>query len=335
MDSLEQGARQAVVTCMKINPKDKVVIVGDKQSEKIGISLMNEAKKITPDVKMFVLEDFGKRPVLSLPDEIKNAVSKSTAVFYIASSEKGEKQALRIPIIRLAVKNGRQAHMPGINEQLMKQGMCSDYNQIQKVSKKIYDMASKAREIKVKTDKGTDLTAEFNPDIKWVKSDGNIPEIKTKWSNLPDGEVFTCPEKINGTAIVDGCLGDYLGKKYGVLEKTPIKMIIENNRITSVECKNKELENELKEYILQDENANKIGEFAIGTNIGLKSIIGNLLQDEKFPSVHFAAGSPYPDETGAKWDSKAHCDFVITKTTITIDKKEIMTKGKFIKEILI
>ena len=39
-----------------------------------------------------------------------------------------------------------------------------------------------------------------------------------------------------------------------------------------------------------------------------KKIIGNLLQDEKFPSIHIATGCPYPEMTGAKWDSKAHCD---------------------------
>lgn len=334
MAGLEQGARQAVVNCMKIKPKDKVVIVSDKQSEKICDALIKESLKITPNVEKFILEDFGKRPVLKLPKEIENAIKKSTAVFYTASSEKGEKESLRKPIIRLAVKNGKQAHMPSITEQIMKQGMCSDYKKVQMVSEKIYNMAKRAKIIKVKTERGTDLIAEFDPNIKWIKCDGNIPEMKIRWSNLPDGEVFTCPEKINGTAIIDGCLGDYLGKKYGVLKKTPIKLTIENSRITDVECRNKELENELKEYILQDENANKIGEFAIGTNIGLKKIIGNLLQDEKFPSVHIATGSPYPDETGAKWDSKAHCDFVITKTTIIIDKKEIMTKGKFIKEIL-
>lgn len=333
MKSLEKGAKQAVINCMKINSNDKVVIIGDVQSKNIVDALKKESLNITKNVVCFVLEDFGKRPLLELPDNIRNSVKDSTAVFYTASSQKGEKQSLRVPIIRIAVKTGRQAHMPDINEQIMKQGMCSDYNKVQKVSKKVYNIASKARTIKVITDKGTNLTAIFSKEIKWIKCDGDISKIG-KWSNLPDGEIFTCPERIDGIAIIDGCLGDYLGKKYKILEKTPIKLVIENSRIMQVECKNKELENELKEYILQDENANKIGEFAIGTNIGLKKIVGNLLQDEKFPSVHFAAGSPYPDGTNAKWDSKAHCDFVITKTTIIINNKKIMDKGKFIKQIL-
>ena len=79
----------------------------------------------------------------------------------------------------------------------------------------------------------------------------------------------------------------------------------------------------------QDKNASHIGEFAIGTNIGLKKIIGNLLQDEKFPGVHIAVGDSYPKETGSPFPSKAHLDMVILKTTIFVDDKKIMNKGKF------
>ena len=54
-----------------------------------------------------------------------------------------------------------------------------------------------------------------------------------------------------------------------------------------------------------------------------------MLQDEKFPGVHIAFGYPYPTMTKAKWTSHAHMDVVMTKTTITIDGKKIMDKGKF------
>ena len=185
------------------------------------------------------------------------------------------------------------------------------------------------RRAKVLTKKGTDLTATFSSKIKWLIADGNITNKETKWSNLPDGEVFTCVENINGKVIVDGSLGDYFDK-YKVIEKTPLILEIKNSRIIKLECENKKLEKEIKEYIKQDENADRIGEFAIGTNIGLKKLIGNLLQDEKFPGIHIAIGHGYPENTGSDWDSKAHLDVIIQKTTIIVDGKEIMKNGKFI-----
>jgi leucyl aminopeptidase (aminopeptidase T) len=128
---------------------------------------------------------------------------------------------------------------------------------------------------------------------------------------------------------VDGILGDYFSEKYGLLHKTPVTLKIEDSRVKSVECSNAELVNELQEYMKQDENANRIGEFAIGTNIGLDHLVGNLLQDEKFPGVHVAIGHGYPDKTGSDWNSSAHMDAVLKKTTIEVEGKTIMKEGVF------
>ena len=54
------------------------------------------------------------------------------------------------------------------------------------------------------------------------------------------------------------------------------------------------------------------------------------MQDEKFPGIHFAVGDSYPNETKAPFPSKAHCDFVVKKTTIFVDGKCIMKNGKFV-----
>ena len=41
-------------------------------------------------------------------------------------------------------------------------------------------------------------------------------------------------------------------------------------------------------------------------------MIGNILQDEKFPGVHIAFGNPYGAHTGADWYSSTHIDVVGT-----------------------
>jgi len=49
----------------------------------------------------------------------------------------------------------------------------------------------------------------------------------------------------------------------------------------------------------------------IGTNLGIKRVIGNILQDEKFPGIHIAFGNPYGEHTGAPlWHSGTHIDGV-------------------------
>jgi leucyl aminopeptidase (aminopeptidase T) len=106
-------------------------------------------------------------------------------------------------------------------------------------------------------------------------------------------------------------------------------MEIKDSRVAKLSCDNDQLVKEFSEYIKQDENANRIGEFAIGTNIGLKELVGNLLQDEKFPGIHVAVGHGYPEKTGSDWESKAHCDAVLKNTTIVVEGETIMKDGVF------
>jgi leucyl aminopeptidase (aminopeptidase T) len=91
-----------------------------------------------------------------------------------------------------------------------------------------------------------------------------------------------------------------------------------------------ELREAVEAYIKTDVNADRIGEFAMGTNRSLRKLLGNMLHDEKYPSVHVAAGSPYPHVTGADWDSDAHMDFVTLEPTIEADGRRIMEAGRWL-----
>ena len=88
---------------------------------------------------------------------------------------------------------------------------------------------------------------------------------------------------MNGTFVIDGVVGDYLCEKFGDLRDTPLTMRVKDNRLVEAFSENKELENEFWKYTHTDENCDRVGEFAIGTNIELKHVIGNILQDEKIP----------------------------------------------------
>jgi leucyl aminopeptidase (aminopeptidase T) len=226
--------------------------------------------------------------------------------------------------------------MPSIEKRLMEEGMCSDYEQIAQLTKKLYEIVANAKKIEVINPNGTKLTAEFNQTWKWVKSDGIFHE-KGKWGNLPDGELFTAVSKLNGHMVIDE-LGDWFSDKYGCLTKpesdsnTPVHVDIANSRINlkTLECANSKLKRDLIEYLKTDENSNKASEFALPTNVELmkKQLIGNLLQDEK-ARLHIAFGDPYPEETGANWKSKTHVDGIIKKCSVLVDNVKIMESDKY------
>jgi len=130
--------------------------------------------------------------------------------------------------------------------------------------------------------------------------------------------------------VVDGVVGNYLCKKYGDLKETPLSIHIEGSRIKAMECDDRDLLREFTEYTVKDENSNRVGEFAIGTNLMAKQIIGNILQDEKMPGIHIAFGHPYTEHTGADWRSSTHIDCVGRQFDIWMDDKKIMERGQFI-----
>jgi aminopeptidase len=249
-----------------------------------------------------------------------------------AQGAEGELQTFRMPMLKLIqTTNVRHAHMVGINREIMCDGMCSDYKEIQRISRLVYEKVRDAEKIEVVTEKGCNFTACFSPELKWAIEDGDIKPGRPR--NLPDGEVATCPIEVNGTAVIDGCLGDIFAEKYGFLGDTPMIVEIENGRALreSLKCVDEQLREKFIEYLFKnDENSNRVGEFAIGTNTGLTKLICNILQDEKFPGVHIAFGHPAsPSETGADWQCSTHVDGVIKSPTIIVDGETIMNKGQF------
>src|SRR6266850_1932831 len=227
-------------------------------------------------------------------------------------------------------KKIRHAHMVNINRRIMLEGMRADFLKVDRLSAKVADRVRVAKQIRAKTVAGTDLTADLNPNYRWLKTSGIIsPE---KWGNLPGGEVFTTPGEVNGTFVIDGVVGDYLCAKFGDLKANPLTIEVKGNRVVEAHSSNRELQNDFWAYTHTDENSDRVGEFAIGTNIELKDVIGQILQDEKYPGVHIAFGNPYGAHTGAEWYSSTHIDVVGRKFDIWVDNEQIMRGGQFLIE---
>jgi leucyl aminopeptidase (aminopeptidase T) len=218
--------------------------------------------------------------------------------------------------------------MININRQIMLEGMRADYQKVDRLSRKVLDLVRVAREIRATTPAGSDFRAQLNANYRWLKTSGLISP--DKWGNLPGGEVFTTPGEVNGTFVIDGVVGDFLCERFGSLKDAPLTVRVEKNRLTEAFSTNKELESAFWAYTHTDENSDRVGEFAIGTNIELTHVIGHILQDEKFPGIHIAFGNPYGAHTGANWQSSTHIDVVGLQFDIWVDDQQIMREGRFL-----
>jgi aminopeptidase len=324
------GAYNAVNVCLRIQQSEQVCMITDRATADIAAAIVHEIEKVGAPYHAWILEDLAPRPLKDLPREVVVDLEQSQVSIFAVQAQTNE---LRSRIQMTDVVNRRRirhAHMVNINRQIMLEGMRADFNRVDRLSQKVVEMVRKASKIRATTAAGTDLTAALNPNYKWLKTSGIIsPE---KWGNLPGGEIFTTPGEVNGTFVIDGVVGDYLCAKFGDLQANPLTIRMKGNRLTEAHSENRELENDFWRYTHTDENSDRVGEFAIGTNIDLRNLIGQILQDEKYPGVHIAFGNPYGAHTGADWDSTTHIDVVGRKFNIWVDDQQIMREGKFLIE---
>jgi leucyl aminopeptidase (aminopeptidase T) len=324
------GARNAINICLRVRPEEKVCVITDQVTLEIAAAIVSELKTLGASYNVWVLENLAPRPLTDLPAEVLADLETSQVSIFAVQAQRNELRS-RMQMTEIVNRRKiRHAHMVNINRQIMLEGMRADFQKVDRLSAKVVEMVRKAQRVRATTAAGTNLTAELNPNYRWLKTSGLItPE---KWGNLPGGEIFTTPGEVNGTFVIDGVVGDYLCAKFGSLRDNPLTIHMKNNRLIEAHSENRELEDDFWKYTHTDENSDRVGEFAIGTNIDLKDVIGEILQDEKYPGVHIAFGNPYGAHTGAEWDSSTHIDVVGRNFNIWVDEQQIMQNGKFLVE---
>lgn len=328
--ALSPGARNAVRTCLRIEPSEKVTLITDQACLEIAASLGAELDALGCQWTPYVLEEIAPRPLDGMPPVVlEDMESSQVSIFAVVVQQNELKSRMQMTDV-VNRRKMRHAHMVNIEKRIMLEGMRADFLRVDALSVAVREIAAQTKLFRCTTDAGTDFTAQMNPNYHWLKTSGIISP--NKWGNLPGGECFTTPGEVNGTFVIDGVVGDYLCAKYGDLRETPLTIQIEGNRLRAAECKNQTLRDEFWEYCHRDENSDRVGEFAIGTNLALSDVIGNILQDEKIPGIHIAFGNPYGAHTGADWYSQTHIDVVGRRFNIYADERQIMRDGQFLIE---
>jgi aminopeptidase len=329
---LLEGARSAIRVCMGVKAKDRVLILTDEDTALVGEALLHEALGAGAVAETICLEEYGSRPMPELPGAVLSKLgSFSPSVTYLAISAWPGELPMRGRFVGAALARAgtRHAHMPTITPAIMREGMRADYNVVNRLTAAVHNRLQQAKHIRVQSAKGTEIHGHFTGRFKWTPF-GGLYHRPGEWGNLPEGEVFTCPDSVDGVLVAD-VIGDYFAQKYGVLGD-PVKIEFEKGYARKIECANKELQRELWDYLSSKENGLRVGEFAVGTNVGVRALRGNVLQDEKIPGLHIGVGDPLGKMTGADWYCDAHVDLIPSACTIFLDGELLMEEGRFAVE---
>lgn len=327
-DELCPGAHNAVDVCLNIQPGERVALIADEASRDVAASIEHALHAHRAEPTPLLIESVARRPMLEAPAEILAALEAADAGILCVQPQEGELTARMAIVAVVERRQIRYAHMVGVTSEIMQQGMRADYRQVDRLSDQLCERMPHARLLKVTTPGGTNFTATFDQSLAWVKTSGIIN--RRYWSNLPAGEVFTTPASVDGTFVCDGTAGDYFNAKYGKLEKTPLVLEIRGGRLVDARCDRKDLKQDFWSYCHTDAHSDRVGELAFGTNLGLKDMIGILLQDEKIPGVHIAFGDPYGSQTHADWKSRTHVDVLTKGCDVWIDDEQVIASGQYL-----
>jgi leucyl aminopeptidase (aminopeptidase T) len=322
------GARNAVDTCLAIRKGERVALIADEASREVAASLEHALADAGAHAHTLLLESVTGRPMTVAPPAVLDALGVAEAGILCVQPLEGELPARMAIVATVERRRIRYAHMIGVTPRIMREGMRSDYRQIDRLSTRLCERMDRAQSLTVRSPAGTDFTATFDRSLAWVKTSGLInPRY---WSNLPAGEVFTTPASVDGTFVCDGTAGDYFNAKYGILDATPLVLEIRAARLVSARSSRGELERDFWTYCHTDRNSDRVGELAFGTNLGLREMIGVLLQDEKVPGVHLAFGDPYGNQTRADWSSTTHVDVLTRGCDVWIDDDQVIAEGRYL-----
>ena len=324
------GAHNAVNICLAIRPNERVALVADEESRSVAASLEQALRDAGADVRCLLIESVVRRPMAAAPEEVLTALASADAGILCVQPQQGELPA-RMAIVGLVERRRiRYAHMVGVTPRIMREGMRADYLQVDRLSNQLCARMEHANALTVRSAAGTSFSASFDRKLAWVKTSGLISP--RYWSNLPAGEVFTTPGSVDGTFVCDGTAGDYFNAKYGSLAHTPLVLEIRGGRLETARCDRADIERDFWSYCHTDENSDRVGELAFGTNLGLRQMIGILLQDEKVPGVHLAFGDPYGSQTNANWKSRTHVDVLTRHCDVWIDGEQVIAGGQYLLE---
>ncbi len=207
-----------------------------------------------------------------------------------------------------------------------------DYELMCNLGDELAELTRKAREIRIVTDIGTNISFENDPNRPVWHNDGKV-RSKGEYKFL-GGQVSWAPieDSINGVLVVDGFI--WPPDEIGILSN-PVKLTIKEGRIVKIEggveasIFNKWINS------FNDEKMFCVAHVSWGFHPKAK-YTGVPLEDERvYGTIEFGFGSQSPRFKGKVGLAKSHTDVGLRSPKIYFDDELVVENNKFVHEKLV
>lgn len=326
--SLELGARTAVETSLGLLPEQQLVLVSETGLEPIAAAILRAAEAVDAEVVAFLVDDAQAKNE-AFVSRLCGRLEEAHASVLVASVG-GLPAAFRRRLITAGGVERRHAHMVGITEPMMQQAMRADYREVHALGERLVSKLGSGSVLRVETTAGTQLTIQCDPNHVWHNASGVLRA--GGWTNLPGGEVFTTPASVDGVLVPDG--GAWLPNGRELPRAARLQLRFVRGELVEIDGLQLDAGRALDDAIRSAEHGQRVGQVGFGTNTGVLTSIGSLLQDLKMPGFHLSLGYTCPELTSAGWSSAVEIPLIVRRPDVLVDGTPVMVRGRYARGLL-
>jgi len=311
------GALKIVNVCARVQPDEKVLVLTDTETLRVGELITLAALQTSPETVMAVISPrsgHGAEP----PAHIADAMSRSDVLIaplkYSITHAEASKRARE--------GGTRMLSLGDYNDRMLQEGgLEADFLKLEKVVNSVADVLTRGKNVRISTPGGTELTMDISGHHGF--SEPGFAHKPGSLAGPPNIEANIGPleGKTEGLIVIDASIPHPL---LGIVT-SPIYLTVRDGYITEIKGDHQAdiLRNLLEG--MQDPGVYNIAELGIGLN-PCSQISGSMMEDEgAYGTCHTGIG----DNTGYEGTIKAksHIDMIMYTPTIVIDGETIMKDG--------
>ncbi|MBW2147003.1 MAG: leucyl aminopeptidase [Deltaproteobacteria bacterium] len=318
-----KGARKLVTMCAEVKPGEKVMVLTDMNLVKVAECVCAAAHEVGAEVSMSIMVP-RKMHNEPLPECVRAAM-KHVNVLFVPTTFSIAHTVAR----REATEAGvRIINMPDYrNHLLISGGIDLDFRTQAPLVEKIAGMLSDAREARVTSKLGTNITLGL--DGREGKALKGMALEPGDFATVPDVEARITPLEgtSNGVIMVDGSI---CVPGLGLMTE-PIKVTVKDGFAVSIEGGPQAIAFANILAGVGDPNAYNIAELGIGLN-PMAKLMGVMVEDEgSLGTIHIAVGTS--GAFGGKVQTSIHLDMQVLSTTVELDGTPVLKEGEVVVSV--
>ena len=308
MSDLERAVETVVGPCLGVRAGEDVVIVADRNTERIAAALRAAAARLGAEPVACVMEPRtvdGEEPPAAVAAALRAATVFIAPTTRSLSHTRARKAA--------SEAGARGATLPGVTEDMLARLMAADFPAMAARSATVAELLTAAADAHVTCPRGTDMRFDLTGRTG-IADDGRLTEPGA-FGNLPCGEGFISPLGGEGVAYVSSLAT--LGKP-----DEPVRLEVVDGRLANDAGRWSALMD------AAGTEGRNLAELGVGTN-ERATLTGNILEDEKMlGTVHIAFGASAG--IGGTVAVPVHLDALVEAATLDVGGTRVLEHGRFV-----